>query len=128
MSNKEPAPDAEDEAAGGGGEVALAGNESNKLMMSVAALRCVVGCEEADEEATSFELEPKISARRSCVEGPAEALTDVGVAVLSSPIRSTIESLSVLVDPTGLRSLTSPSAIYWVKKHMLAYQYPSSSP
>jgi hypothetical protein len=107
MSNNEP--EAEEVGAeAGGGEVVLAGDESNKLIMSFAALRWGTGAE--DEGVGSLELEPKISAKRSCVDGPAAAPDDGGVTVLSSPMRSTMESLSVLVEPTGLRSLTDLSA------------------
>jgi hypothetical protein len=102
MSNNDPEPEEAEGAAAGGAEGA--GEESNKLMISLAALRWGTG---AEEIAGSLELEPKISAKRSCVEGPDEAPLEGGVTVVSlSPIRSTIESLSVLVEPTGLRSLT----------------------
>lgn len=107
MSNSDP--EAEEAGAeAGGGEVVVAGEESNKLMISFAALRWGTGPE--DEGVGSLELEPNISAKRSCVDGPAAAPLEGGVTVLSSPMRSTIESLSVLVDPTGLRSLTISSA------------------
>ena len=73
-------------------------------MISLAALRWGTG---ADVVAGSLEPDPKISARRSWVDGPDDAPFEGGVTVVSlSPIRSTIESLSVLVEPTGLRSLT----------------------
>jgi hypothetical protein len=49
-------------------------------------------------------LEPKMSASRSCVEGPDEAPFGTGGAA-SSPMRSTKEPTSVLVEPTGFRSL-----------------------
>lgn len=68
-----------------------------------------------------------MSARRSCVDGPAGVPLEGGVAELSSPIKSTIESLSVRVDPTGLRSLTA-SVSFAVIVDLLAYQCPSSSP
>jgi hypothetical protein len=106
ISNNEPEAD-EVGAADGGADVG-AGEESNKLMISLAALRCGTG---ADVDDGSLELDPKISASRSCVDGPDVAPLDGGVTVVSlSPMRSTIESLSVLVEPTGLRSLTVISA------------------
>jgi hypothetical protein len=102
MSNNDPEPEEADGAGAEGAEGA--GEESNKLMISLAALRWGTG---ADVEAGSLELEPKISAKRSWVDGPDDAPLEGGVTVVSlSPIRSTIESLSVLVEPTGLRSLT----------------------
>jgi len=87
-----------------------AGEESNKLMISLAALREGTG---ADEVAGSLELDPKISASRSWVDGPDDAPLEDGVTVVSlSPMRSTIESLSVLVEPTGLRSLTGCQLVH----------------
>jgi hypothetical protein len=109
MSNNEPEPEeAEGAVAGAGAEGA--GEESNKLIISLAALRCGTA---ADVAAGSLELDPKISARRSWVDGPDDAPLEGGVTVVSlSPIRSTIESLSVLVEPTGLRSLTDCQLIH----------------
>jgi len=103
ISNKDPEPE-ETEGAEVGAGAEGAGEESNRLMISLAALREGTG---AEEVAGSLELDPKISARRSWVDGPDDAPLEDGVTVVSlSPMRSTIESLSVLVEPTGLRSLT----------------------
>ena len=60
MSNNDPEPEEADGAGAEGAEGA--GEESNKLMISLAALRWGTG---ADVDAGSLELEPKISARRS---------------------------------------------------------------
>ena len=109
MSNNDPEPE---EAVGAdvGAGAEGAGEESNKLMISLAALREGTG---ADEVAGSLELDPKISARRSWVDGPDDAPLVDGVTVVSlSPMRSTIESLSVLVEPTGLRSLTGCQLVH----------------
>ena len=71
--------------------------------------------DEADERGAGVEMgcegaespDPKISARRSCVDGPAAGpLLDTDEADMSSPIKSTTVSLSVRVDPTGFLSLT----------------------
>lgn len=80
-------------------------------MISSAADRFVAGAEDDDPVAEGVDislLDPKISARRSCVDGPvaspAEVEEDDGVKS-SPPIRSTT-SLSVRVEPTGFLSLT----------------------
>jgi hypothetical protein len=61
------------------------------------------------DEAAGIEslLEPKMSARRSCVDGPEVEPFVAGPPGdgASSPIRSTSEPTSVLVDPTGFLSL-----------------------
>jgi len=93
----------------GGGEVL------KRFMISDAADWRAAGAGAEDDGSGS--PDPKISARRSWVEGPLSEtpLTGVG-ADESSPIRSTTVSLSVRVEPTGFLSLTAK------------YQHASSSP
>lgn len=126
MSNSEP----DDCGAAGGGEAVEAGAESNRLMMSAAAFRGGAGAEgEVEVDAGVSELEPKISAKRSCVDGPDDEPFVAGADEVSSPIRSMIESLSVLVEPTGLRSLTGIDQLdVTIVKFHEAYQFPSLSP
>jgi hypothetical protein len=75
---------------------------NNDMISLVAVLR---GTLEVAGGTSSFV--PKISASKSCVEGPVLCVPLTGVLELdSSPMRSITESLPVRVDPTGLRSLT----------------------
>jgi hypothetical protein len=74
--------------------------------MSCAAERAGTG---ALLGAESEDPVPKISARRSWVVWP--PVEGGGVGADSSPMRSTNESLSVRVDPTGFLSLTGTSAV-----------------
>ena len=80
---------------------------SKRLMISWAADRGGAAAAGADEAGTESPPVPKMSARRSCVvclAGAPFRPADGGAA--SSPMRSTSESLSVRVDPTGFLSLT----------------------
>ena len=118
-SNSEPEPEPEPRPpfalVGGGAAAEEAGAEevSNKLIISSAADRFGAGAADAWDEAEVAGadmslLEPKISARRSCVDGPVERLAEAEEdgARSSPPMRSTT-SLSVRVDPTGFLSLTA---------------------
>lgn len=88
-----------------GGAAAGAGDPPKSDMISSFAERAGAAEEDA-EGVVSGALEPKMSASRSCVEGPLAAATLAVGGALSSPIKSTTVSLSVLVVPTERLSLT----------------------
>ena len=96
----------------GGAADEEAGEASKRDMMSAAA--DLVGAEGAGAGAAagaSEREEPKISANKSWVDGPLAAVgRPAEGGALSSPMRSAMESLSVRVEPTGLRSLTASLA------------------
>lgn len=96
------------------GVVAGAEEEELENKDNISALAFLAGA--ADVEAVGAGvislLDPKMSARRSCVDGPAAAPPwAAGGGAASSPIKSTNEPTSVRVDPTGFLSLAEESQL-----------------
>lgn len=109
------------ELAGGGEEVDAEDPPKRDMISALADLAGAAGAEGA---LSSVALEPKMSAKRSRVDGPLEAAALAVGATLSSPIKSTTVSLSVLVVPTDLLSLTIWSACFTLIAKMPTDQCP----
>jgi hypothetical protein len=132
MSNRAP----DWEATEGAAEAAEVGAEELKrLSISALAERAeaaagVLPAGGTGAETGSSPPVPKMSARRSWVDGPVVGTLipldpAEGAEPESSPIKSTIESLSVLVDPTGFRSLTRRSNVSDSARHELRRSNPT---